>query len=138
MTYVSYDDGAHWQSLQGKMPVTPVTDLLVRDDSLIAATNGRGIWMLDDITPLRELTPEIAAQPAHLFTPTVAWRIEGIGGFGGGGRRRAAAMPAAWEDELVSLLADSKENTRARQAFEWESVRRRAERRAALSLAARA
>ena len=52
--------------------------------------------------------------------------------------RRAAAQGTAWEDELVSLLAGSKENERARQAFEWESVRRRAERRAALSLAARA
>jgi hypothetical protein len=52
--------------------------------------------------------------------------------------RRAASQSPTWEDELVSLLADSKENERARQAFEWESVRRRAERRAALSLAARA
>ncbi len=52
--------------------------------------------------------------------------------------RRAAAQAGSWEDELVSLLAGSKENERARQAFEWESVRRRAERRAALSLAARA
>jgi len=52
--------------------------------------------------------------------------------------RRAATLPATWEDELVSLLAESKENERARQAFEWESVRRRAERKAALSLAARA
>ena len=52
--------------------------------------------------------------------------------------RRAAAHSPAWEDELVSLLAGSTENERARQAFEWESVRRRAERRAALSLPARA
>ena len=52
--------------------------------------------------------------------------------------RRAASLPTTWEDELVSLLSESKENERARQAFEWESVRRRAERRAALSLAARA
>jgi hypothetical protein len=52
--------------------------------------------------------------------------------------QRAAALPSAWEDELVSLLADSKENARAQQAFEWESVRRRAERRAALALSARA
>lgn len=52
--------------------------------------------------------------------------------------RRAATLHTTWEDELVSLLADSKENERARQAFEWESVRRRAERKAALSLAARA
>ena len=52
--------------------------------------------------------------------------------------RRAQTLPATWEDELVSLLAESKENERARQAFEWESVRRRAERKAALSLSARA
>ena len=52
--------------------------------------------------------------------------------------RRAASLPATWEDELVSLLAESRENARAQQAFEWESVRRRAERKAALSLSARA
>ena len=52
--------------------------------------------------------------------------------------RRAASLSATWEDDLVSLLAESKENERARQAFEWESVRRRAERKAALSFAARA
>jgi hypothetical protein len=51
--------------------------------------------------------------------------------------RRAVSPTAAWEDELISLLAESKENERARQAFEWESVRRRAERKAALTLAAR-
>ena len=52
--------------------------------------------------------------------------------------RRAASLSATREDDLVSLLAESKENERARQAFEWESVRRRAERKAALSVAARA
>ena len=52
--------------------------------------------------------------------------------------RRAASLTMAWEDELISLLAESQENERARQAFEWESVRRRAERKAALSLPARA
>jgi hypothetical protein len=52
--------------------------------------------------------------------------------------RRATSVTAAWEDELVSLLAEAPENARARQAFEWESVRRRADRRAALSYSARA
>ena len=51
--------------------------------------------------------------------------------------RRASAIPGVWEDELESLLAGAQENQRARQAFEWESARRRAERRAALSLTAR-
>ncbi|HEX8285243.1 MAG TPA: hypothetical protein VF588_17940 [Pyrinomonadaceae bacterium] len=52
--------------------------------------------------------------------------------------RRAAAIPSNWDDELIALLAGSVENERARQAFEWESVRRRAERKAALTIAARA
>ena len=52
--------------------------------------------------------------------------------------RRAASIPSNWDDELISLLASSEENERARQAFEWESVRRRAERKAALTLSARA
>ena len=67
--YISFDDGAHWQSLQLKLPIVPVTDLLVHDDALIAATQGRGFWMLDDIEPLRQLTPEVAAKSAYLFTP---------------------------------------------------------------------
>jgi photosystem II stability/assembly factor-like uncharacterized protein len=114
MVYVSYDDGAHWQSLQGKMPVTPVSDLIVRDDSLIAATNGRGIWMLDDIVPLRELTPDVAAKPVHLFTPTVAWRVEGIGGFGGR-RRGAPAMPVGAVVDFT--LHDQKPGTKVALAF---------------------
>lgn len=52
--------------------------------------------------------------------------------------RRATGLPSNWDDELIALLAGSVENERARQAFEWESVRRRAERKAALTLAARA
>jgi hypothetical protein len=52
--------------------------------------------------------------------------------------RRAAALPSTWDDELISLLARSEENVRARQAYEWETVRRRAERKAALNLPARA
>ena len=51
---------------------------------------------------------------------------------------RATAMPGVWEDELVAMLADARENMRARQAFEWESARRRAERGAAMSMQARA
>jgi photosystem II stability/assembly factor-like uncharacterized protein len=111
MVYVSFDDGAHWQSLQGKMPVTPVSDLLVRDDALIAATNGRGFWMLDDLAPLRELTPEIAAKPAHLFTPTVAWRVEGSRGFG----RRGGGMPLGAIVDYT--LHDQKPGTKVSLAF---------------------
>jgi len=114
MVYVSFDDGGHWQSLQGKLPVTPVSDLLVRDDALIAATNGRGFWMLDDLTPLRQLTPEIAAQPAHLFTPTLAWRVEGFGR-GGGRRGGGGGMPVGAIIDYT--LHDQKPGTKVAVAF---------------------
>lgn len=57
--YVSFDDGAHWQNVQQNLPVTPVTDLQVHDGDLVASTMGRGFWILDDLTPLRQ----IAAAP---------------------------------------------------------------------------
>ena len=84
-TYVSLDDGASWQSLQLNLPLVPITDLAVRDDDLIAATQGRGFWILDDLSPLQQWgtgnpacpgTDGIACPP-HLFTPRPAWRMGG-------------------------------------------------------------
>jgi photosystem II stability/assembly factor-like uncharacterized protein len=73
--YVSFDDGAHWQSLRLNMAVSSVRDLIVKDDDLVAATHGRGFWILDDITPLRQMDGASAASDAILFKPTVAWRV---------------------------------------------------------------
>ncbi len=53
--YVSFDDGANWQSLRLNMAVSSVRDVIVKDDDLVAATHGRGFWILDDITPLRQM-----------------------------------------------------------------------------------
>ena len=53
--YVSFDDGDHWQSLRLNMPATSMRDLIVKDDDVVVATHGRGFWILDDITPLRQL-----------------------------------------------------------------------------------
>jgi uncharacterized Ntn-hydrolase superfamily protein/photosystem II stability/assembly factor-like uncharacterized protein len=72
--YVSFDDGARWQPLQGKLPVTPVTDLNVHGDDLIASTSGRGIWILDDLMPLRQMEPDLAQSRAVLFQPPPAYR----------------------------------------------------------------
>lgn len=83
--YVSYDDGGHWQSLQYKLPIVPIHDLLVHEDALIAATHGRSFWILDDLEPLRQLTPDIATKPVHVFTPALTWRTAGGGGRPGGG-----------------------------------------------------
>ena len=57
--YVSFDDGDHWQSLQFNLPVSPVTDLDVHGDDLVASTFGRSLWILDDITPLRQLGDQV-------------------------------------------------------------------------------
>ncbi len=85
--FVSFDAGAHWESLQLDLPVTPVTDLEVHRGDLLAATQGRAFWILDDLSALRELAAhhdEIAAAPAWLFRTGPAYRQGGGGGFGGG------------------------------------------------------
>jgi photosystem II stability/assembly factor-like uncharacterized protein len=74
--FVSFDDGGTWQPLQLNLPIVPITDLAVRDDDLVAATQGRGFWILDDLTPLQQL-PATALPAAHLFTPRPAWRTGG-------------------------------------------------------------
>ncbi|TAL86535.1 MAG: hypothetical protein EPN74_04520 [Rhodanobacter sp.] len=73
--FVSFDDGDHWQSLQRNLPTAWVRDLLVHGNDLIAATQGRAIWVLDDVTPLRQVTAAIARAPVHLYTPAAAVRV---------------------------------------------------------------
>ncbi|HUP63645.1 MAG TPA: glycosyl hydrolase [Thermoanaerobaculia bacterium] len=75
--YVSFDDGASWQSLQLNLPIVPITDLAVCDDDLIAATQGRAFWILDDVTPLQQYASDTLAKRAHLFAPRAAWRMFG-------------------------------------------------------------
>jgi photosystem II stability/assembly factor-like uncharacterized protein len=73
--YVSLDDGDHWQSLELNMPVTSIRDLVVAGDDLVAATHGRSFWILDDITPLRQLNDRVPTGDAFLFRPQRAFRI---------------------------------------------------------------
>jgi photosystem II stability/assembly factor-like uncharacterized protein len=78
--YVSFDDGGQWHSLQGNLPHAPVHDVQVQErfGDLVIATYGRGFWVMDDLSPLRQLTAEAMARPAHLFTPRDAWRFRGV------------------------------------------------------------
>jgi hypothetical protein len=83
--YVSFNDGDTWQSLQNNMPVTSVRDILVHGDDLAIATHGRGFWVLDEMTPLRELAtqgPQILSSNTWLFRPgeTYAVREGGMNG----------------------------------------------------------
>lgn len=72
--YVSLDDGKTWLSLQQNLPVTPVTDLVVHDGDLVASTMGRSFWILDDLTPLRAWSEDVARDGLHLFRPRHAIR----------------------------------------------------------------
>ncbi|MEM7051242.1 MAG: glycosyl hydrolase [Acidobacteriota bacterium] len=73
--YVSFDDGRRWQSLQLNLPQAPVTDLAVKENDLIAATQGRGYWILDDLSLLPQLAAVEAEVPARLYRPAPAYRL---------------------------------------------------------------
>src|SRR5207249_9913273 len=75
--YVSFDDGAHWQSLKLNLPTTPIHDLTVKNDDLVVATHGRAFWILDDISPLRQMNATTASEDAHLYQPAMAIRYRG-------------------------------------------------------------
>ncbi len=74
--YVSFDDGANWQALQLNLPVVPITDLEVWQQDLAISTQGRGFWILDDLTPLHALTGELAKSSFQLIKPRAAYRTE--------------------------------------------------------------
>jgi photosystem II stability/assembly factor-like uncharacterized protein len=80
--FVSIDAGVHWLPFEQNMPTLPINDLVVhpRDNDLVLATHGRGVWILDDVNALQELTPEVVAARAHLFTvePAVEIRYAGL------------------------------------------------------------
>jgi photosystem II stability/assembly factor-like uncharacterized protein len=80
--YVSFNAGAHWESLQLNLPVSSVRDLIIHGDDLVVATHGRAIWSLDDIGALRQFNPEMADSDVHLFKPAVTYRVRRGGGFG--------------------------------------------------------
>ena len=78
--YFSFDDGEHWLPLQYDLPHAPVHWLIVQEhfNDLVVATYGRGFCILDDMTPLRQLTPAVVGEPAHLMEPRAAYRFRTI------------------------------------------------------------
>ena len=73
--FVSFDDGDNWQPLRLNMPATSIRDLVIHDDDVVVGTHGRSFWILDDITPLRQLDAQVAKADAHLFKPQAAYRV---------------------------------------------------------------
>ena len=91
--YISFDDGRNWQNLNGNLPAVLVMQMQVKGDDLVVATHGRGIWILDNISALRTITPDVASAPVHLFAVAPAFRHL-RGGRGWSGLYRGAKNPA--------------------------------------------
>ncbi|MEQ8924896.1 MAG: glycosyl hydrolase, partial [Fulvivirga sp.] len=75
--YISFDNGASWSTFQLNLPIVPITDLAIKNDNLIAATQGRSFWLIDDLTPLHQLNETIKNKELHLFKPLDSYRMEG-------------------------------------------------------------
>ena len=75
--YISFDDGATWKPFQLNLPIVPITDLTIKNDNLIAATQGRSFWLIDDLTPLHQLNETIAKADFHLYKPMPSYRMNG-------------------------------------------------------------
>jgi len=73
--YVSFNDGDEWQPLTLNLPATSIRDLIVHGDDIVVGTHGRSFWILDDITPLRQMSAEVAQSEAHLFAPQLTYRL---------------------------------------------------------------
>jgi len=115
--FVSFDDGARWQPLQLNLPTTPIHDLRVKDDDLVVATHGRSFWILDNVTPLRQLDENVAKADVHLYQPAPAYRFRGPGFVIPGAERLAGlnpptgaivdyALKTATQDEITLEILD--------------------------------
>ena len=78
--YISFDDGTSWNKFQLNLPVVPITDLAIKNDNLIAATQGRSFWMIDDLTPLHQLSSNLVKEDVILFKPQDSYRMGGGNG----------------------------------------------------------
>jgi hypothetical protein len=78
--YVSFDDGENWESFQQNLPIVPITDLAIKNDNLIAATQGRSLWIIDDLTPLHQLNSSVLKQNVVLYKPKDAYNMTGGNG----------------------------------------------------------
>lgn len=74
--YISFNEGKQWQAFQQNLPIVPIADMQVKDNDLVLATHGRSFWIMDDLSPLREMDDRLLAQEAHLFPPNTAYRTQ--------------------------------------------------------------
>ncbi|NDE61342.1 MAG: glycosyl hydrolase, partial [Cyclobacteriaceae bacterium] len=123
--YYSKDAGASWHSLQLNLPIVPITDLAIKENNLIAATQGRSFWIIDDLTVLHQAEPELKSKPFHLYDPQDSYRIDGVrrpsltaGTNRPGGVLVYYYLQAAPKDELKIEFFDAK-----KQRIRWFSTK---------------
>jgi photosystem II stability/assembly factor-like uncharacterized protein len=75
--YISFDDGKNWESMQLNLPIVPITDLAIKNDNLIAATQGRSLWIIDDLTAIHQLTKDVEKKDLFLYKPKDAYNLAG-------------------------------------------------------------
>jgi photosystem II stability/assembly factor-like uncharacterized protein len=92
--FISFDNGAHWRPFQQNLPVTPVTDIKFGRNDMVISTQGRAFWIMDNVTPLRQLNEKVASSALTLYKPQDAVRGRSGRGGGGGGRGAAVQYPA--------------------------------------------
>ncbi|MEO0470935.1 MAG: glycosyl hydrolase [Bacteroidota bacterium] len=73
--YISFDDGASWKPFQLNLPIVPITDLAIKNDNLVVATQGRSLWLIDDLTPLHQLSESVSSAKQHLYQPIDSYRM---------------------------------------------------------------
>ncbi|MCF6224593.1 MAG: glycosyl hydrolase [Flavobacteriaceae bacterium] len=78
--YISFNDGKDWDKFQLNLPIVPITDLVLKDDNLIVATQGRSLWAIDDLTLLHQLNDDVKSKDNFLFAPRNSYRTKGRGG----------------------------------------------------------
>jgi len=112
--YISFDDGANWKPFQLNLPIVPITDLTIKNDNLIAATQGRSFWLIDDITPLHQLNEIVAKSDFHLYKPLASYRMNG----GQAGRRGQPKNEGINHPNGVMVHFFLKDTTKATVALE--------------------
>ncbi|MBX2876390.1 MAG: glycosyl hydrolase [Saprospiraceae bacterium] len=104
--YISMDEGKNWNSFQLNLPVTPITDMLIKDNDLVLATQGRAFWIMDDMSPLRELTAKVWNKQQHLFSISTSYRSQMRGTRGSG-----SPTPAPRGTQIYYYLNENYDST---------------------------
>ncbi len=112
--YISFDDGASWKPFQLNLPIVPINDLTIKNDNLIAATQGRSFWLIDDLTPLHQLNETITTSDLHLYKPMPSYRMNG----GQAGRRGQPKTEGVNHPNGVMIHYFLKDTTKATASLE--------------------